>query len=164
MCVMSRFTCVTRGLCIYNYKLCVRSRSTCVHRGLCIYNYKLSVRSRSTCVTRGLCIYNYKLCARSMYILCTYIQAKLSLIILITLEASICDDEVKSEEFMSGRSLWSDGVMYGGGLSGGVFIQDSGHPGVGPFQDSRHASLEFTGSPNNAVKRNDHKHGSRFFK
>ena len=39
---------------------------------------------------------------------------------------------------MSGRSLHRDDVTYGGGfvqwgLSGGVFVPDSGHSGVGPF-------------------------------
>ena len=29
-----------------------------------------------------------------------------------------------------------EGVLSKGVLSGGVFVPDSGHPGVGPFQDS----------------------------
>ena len=48
--------------------------------------------------------------------MCTYIQAKLSVIILIILEASVYDERVLSEGFMSGRSLCPDVVMYGGGF------------------------------------------------
>ena len=51
--------------------------------------------------------------------MCIYIYyAKLSLIILIILEASIYD-----EGFMSGRSLCRDGVMYGGGFVLGICLE-----------------------------------------
>jgi hypothetical protein len=104
-----------------------------------------------------------------IYILCTYIHAKLSLIILIILEACIYD-----EGFRSGWSFCRDGVMYGGGFVQGVClegclsrIQDI--QVLVPFRTlitpppaaviyrvwTRHASLEFTGSPDNAVKRID---------
>ena len=52
-----------------------------------------------------------------VYIVCTYIQAKLSVIILIILEASIYDEGVLFEGFMPKRSLCPDGVMYGGDFS-----------------------------------------------
>ena len=42
--------------------------------------------------------------------------AKLSLLLLIILEASIYDEGVLSEGVLSGRSLCLDGVMYGGGF------------------------------------------------
>jgi len=61
----------------------------------------------------GLHLYNY-------YIACTYIQAKLSVIILKILRASIYDEGVLSKGFMSGRSLCPDGVMCGGFFSKGV--------------------------------------------
>ena len=54
--------------------------------------------------------------------------AKLSLLLLIFLQASIYDEGVLSEEVLSGKSLCLDGVMYGGGfvrgvLSGGGFVR-----------------------------------------
>ena len=60
-----------------------------------------------------------------LYIVCTYIQAKLSVIILIILEAraSIYDERFLSEGFMSGRSLCPDGVINGGVLSKGILSE-----------------------------------------
>ena len=67
------------------------------------------------------------------YIVCTNIQAKLSLIILIIQEeSSIYDEGVLSEGVLSGRSLCTDGVMYGGGFVQGGFVLPSVgrlHPG-----------------------------------
>ena len=57
------------------------------------------------------------------YIVCTNIQAKLNLIILIILEASIYDEGVLSEGFLSERSSCPEGVMYGGGFVQGSFVQ-----------------------------------------
>ena len=49
--------------------------------------------------------------------------AKLSLLLLIILEASIYDEGVLSEGVLSGRSLCLDGVMYGGGFVRGGFVR-----------------------------------------
>ena len=49
--------------------------------------------------------------------------AKLSLLLLIILEASIYDEGVLSEGVLSGRSLCLDGVMYGGGFVRGVLSE-----------------------------------------
>ena len=110
-----------------------------------------------------------------IYVYIYIYYAKLSLIILIILEASIYD-----EGFMSGRSLCRDGVMYGGGFVLGICLEGC----LSKIQDiqvlvsfrtlitppppaamiyrvwTRHASLEFTGSPDNAVKRINHLHCS----
>ena len=51
--------------------------------------------------------------------------AKLSLLLLIILEASIYDEGVLSEGVLSGRSLCLDGVMYGGGFVLGGFVLPS---------------------------------------
>ena len=53
--------------------------------------------------------------------------AKLSLLLLIILEASIYDEGVLSEGVLSGKSLCLDGVMeldlYGGGFVRGGFVR-----------------------------------------
>ena len=49
--------------------------------------------------------------------------AKLSLLLLIIVEASINDEGVLSEGVLSGRSLCLDGVMYGGGFVRGGFVR-----------------------------------------
>ena len=49
--------------------------------------------------------------------------AKLSLLLLIVLEASIYDEGVLSEGVLSGKSLCLDGVMYGGGFVRGGFVR-----------------------------------------
>ena len=68
-----------------------------------------------------ICIYIY-VYIYTYYIVCTNIQAKLSLIILIIQETSIYDEGVLSEGVLSGRSLCTDGVMYGGGFVQGGFV------------------------------------------
>ena len=57
-----------------------------------------------------------------IYIMHKY-TAKLSLLLLIILEASIYDEGVLSEGVLSGRSLCLDGVMYGGGFVRGGFVR-----------------------------------------
>ena len=49
--------------------------------------------------------------------------AKLSLLLLIFLQASIYDEGVLSEGVLSGKSLCLDGVMYGGGFVRGGFVR-----------------------------------------
>ena len=49
--------------------------------------------------------------------------AKLSLLLLIILEASIYDEGVLSEGVLSGRILCLDGVMYGGDFVRGGFVR-----------------------------------------
>ena len=51
--------------------------------------------------------------------------AKLSLLLLIILEASVYDEGVLSEGVLSRRSLCLDGVMYGGGFVRGGFVLPS---------------------------------------
>ena len=51
------------------------------------------------------------------------LTAKLSLLLLIILEASIYDEGILSEGVFSGKSLCLDGVMYGGVLSEGVLSE-----------------------------------------
>ena len=61
--------------------------------------------------------------------------AKLSLLLLIILEASIYDEGVLSEGVLSGRNLCLDGVMYGGAFVRGGFVLPSGQwsgSAVGP--------------------------------
>ena len=58
-------------------------------------------------------------------IVCIDIQAKQSLLILIILEASIYDEGVLSDGFISGGSLCPDRVMCGGGFVQGGFVPPS---------------------------------------
>ena len=60
--------------------------------------------------------------------------AKLSLLLLIIVEASIYDEGVLSEGVLSGRSLCLDGVMYGGGFVRGGFVRRGVCPTFGTIE------------------------------
>ena len=79
--------------------------------------------------------------------------AKLSLLLLIILGASIYDEGVLSEGVLSGRSLCLDGVMYGGGFVRGGFVRGVLSEGgfvlpstVTPVCERIHSSLESLGT------------------